>query len=138
MKTFFRTQVSQMGCGSFVNINIFVLKYYFIRFIHILHFFPALLNQICTQMSRTQRGNSGVSFNNTLLNFGPGGRVRNNKQAWNAAKHGRGWLHFLSFPKCRVLFSFLGISQPASLNSLQEPVQWQLASASGLRLLCFG
>ena len=127
-----------MGCGSFVNINIFVLKYYFIRFIHILHFFRHILNQICTQMLRPQRGNSGVSFNNTLLNFELGGHVRNNKQAWNVAKHGKGWLHFLSFLKCRVLFFFLGISQPASLNSLLEPVQWQLESASGLRLLCFG
>jgi len=30
MKTSFGTRVSQMGLGSFVDINIFVMKYYFI------------------------------------------------------------------------------------------------------------
>ena len=38
MKTSFETRVSLMGSGSFVDINIFVLKYYFIWFFHILHF----------------------------------------------------------------------------------------------------
>ena len=28
-----------MGLGSFKNINIFVLKYYFIQFVYILNFF---------------------------------------------------------------------------------------------------
>ena len=28
-----------MGLGSFVNINIFVMKYYFIQFVYILNFF---------------------------------------------------------------------------------------------------
>ena len=39
LKTCFKTRVSQMGLGSFVNINIFVMKYYFIQFAYILHFF---------------------------------------------------------------------------------------------------
>ena len=30
--------VSRMGLGSFVDINNFVMKYYFIQFLHILHF----------------------------------------------------------------------------------------------------
>ena len=38
MKTSFETRVSQMGLGSFVDINIFVMKYCFIRLLHILNF----------------------------------------------------------------------------------------------------
>jgi len=34
MKTSFETRVSRMGLGSFVDINIFVVKYYFIKFLH--------------------------------------------------------------------------------------------------------
>ena len=34
--------VSRMGLGSFVDINIFDMKYYFILFLHILHFFESL------------------------------------------------------------------------------------------------
>ena len=45
MKTSFETQVSRLGViGSFVDINIFVMKYYFILFHHILLFLN-LLNQ---------------------------------------------------------------------------------------------
>ena len=36
MKTSLGTRVSQMGVGSFVDINIFVMKYCFISFRHIL------------------------------------------------------------------------------------------------------
>ena len=39
MKTSFKTRVSRMGLGSFVNINIFVMKYYFFQFVYILYFF---------------------------------------------------------------------------------------------------
>jgi len=69
MKTSFETRVSRMGLGSFVDINIFVVKYYFIKFLHILHFLKFLKSK-STQLPRPQKGNSGVSFNDTLLNFG--------------------------------------------------------------------
>ena len=39
METSLGTRVSRMGLGSFVDINIFVMKYYFTWFLHILHFF---------------------------------------------------------------------------------------------------
>ena len=58
-----------MGLGSFVDINLFVMKYYFIDFLHIFHFLEPLKSK-STQMLRPQNGNLGVSFNNTLLNFG--------------------------------------------------------------------
>ena len=66
MKTSFKTQVLWMGLGSFVDINIFVVKYFFNWFIHILHFFRI---KIYTKL-RPQKGNSRVSFNDTLLNLG--------------------------------------------------------------------
>ena len=68
MTTSFETRVSQMGLGSFVDFNIFVVKYYFIYFLHFLHFFKSLKSK-STQMLRPQKGNSRVSFNDTLLNF---------------------------------------------------------------------
>ena len=58
-----------MRLGSFVNINIFVMKYYFFQFVYILHFFESLKSK-STQMLRPKIGNSGVSFNDTHLNFG--------------------------------------------------------------------
>ena len=58
-----------MGLGNFKNINIFVMKYYFIQFVYILNFFDSLKSK-STQMFRPQEGNSGVLFNDTLLNFG--------------------------------------------------------------------
>ena len=73
MKTSFKTRVSQMGLGSFMNINIFVIKYYFFQFVYILHFFESLKSK-STQMLRPQKGNLGVSFNDTLLNFGLRGK----------------------------------------------------------------
>ena len=69
MKTIFKTRVSRMGLGIFVNISIFVMKYYFFQFVYILHFFESLKSK-STQNLRPQKGNSGVSFNDTLLNFG--------------------------------------------------------------------
>ena len=39
MKTSFKTRVSRMGLGSFVNINILVMKYYFFQVVYILNFF---------------------------------------------------------------------------------------------------
>jgi len=58
-----------MGLGSFVNINIFVIKYYFFTLFIFSIFFESLKSK-STQMSRPQKGNSEVSFNDTLLNFG--------------------------------------------------------------------
>jgi len=57
IKTSFETRVLRMVLGSFVDINIFVMKYYFIQFLHILHF--------CW----IKKGNSEVWFNDILLNF---------------------------------------------------------------------
>jgi len=58
-----------MVLGSFVNINNFVMKYYFFQFVYILHFFESLKSK-STQMLRPQKENSGVSFHDSLLNFG--------------------------------------------------------------------
>ena len=57
-----------MELGSFVNINIFGKKYYYIQFVYILIFLNFLKKS--TQMLRPQKGNSGVLSRNTLLNFG--------------------------------------------------------------------
>ena len=69
MKTSFKTRVLQMGLGSFVNINIFVIKHYFFTLFIFSIFFESLKSK-STQISRPQKGNSGLSFNDTLLNFG--------------------------------------------------------------------
>ena len=69
MKTSFKTRVLRMGLRIFVNISIFVMKYYFFQFVYILHFFESLKSK-STQNLRPQKGNSEVSFNDTLLNFG--------------------------------------------------------------------
>ena len=54
-----------MGLGSFVNNNIYVMKYYFI----FSFFFVESLKSKSTQMLPPQKGNSRVLFNDTLLNF---------------------------------------------------------------------
>ena len=59
-----------MGLGSFVNINIFVIKYHFIQFVYIHICFESLKSK-STQILRPQKGNSAVFSNDTLLNFGP-------------------------------------------------------------------
>ena len=41
----FKTRVSRMELGSFVNIDIFVMKYYFIQFVYILNLVSNLLIQ---------------------------------------------------------------------------------------------
>ena len=69
MKTSFETRVSWMGLGRFVDINLFVMKYYLFTFF-IFSIFLNPLKSKSTQMLRPQKGNWGVSFNNTLLNFG--------------------------------------------------------------------
>ena len=66
MKTSFKTRVSRMGLGSSVNINIFVMTYYFFQFVYILHFLESLKSK-SSQMLRPLKGNSVVSFNDTLL-----------------------------------------------------------------------
>jgi hypothetical protein len=50
MKTSFKTRVSWMGLGSFVDINLFVMKYYFIDFLNIFHFFRTSLIKIYTNV----------------------------------------------------------------------------------------
>ena len=65
MKTSFKTRVLRMGLDSSVDINIFVMKLFFIFFI-----FIEFLKSKSTQMLRVQKGNSRVSFYDTLLNFG--------------------------------------------------------------------
>ena len=66
MKTSFKTRVLRMGLSSFVDIDIFVMKYLFLL---ILHF--SRISQIkIYKMLRPQKGNSKVSLNDTLLNFG--------------------------------------------------------------------
>ena len=45
MKTSFKTRVSRMGLGIFVNISIFVMKYYFFSVCLYSPFFSNLLNQ---------------------------------------------------------------------------------------------
>ena len=39
IKTSSKPRVLWTGLGTFVNINIFVMKYYMIEFVYILHFF---------------------------------------------------------------------------------------------------
>ena len=71
MKTSFKTQVLRMGLSSFVDIDIFVMKYLFLP---ILHF--SRISQIkIYKMLRPQKGNSRVSLNDTLLNFGLWSRI---------------------------------------------------------------
>ena len=55
MKTSFKTRVSRMGLGSFVDINIFVMIYYFIWFLHILHFFRIASIKIHTNVKTPKR-----------------------------------------------------------------------------------
>ena len=62
MITSFRTRVSWMGSDSFVDIDIFVTKYYFIQLIFIFSIFFESLKSKSTQMLGPQKGNSGVSF----------------------------------------------------------------------------
>ena len=69
MKTSFETRVSGIGPGSFVNIHIFVMKYFSYLVSPYSPFLSNLLNQIY-KMLKPQKGNAGVSFNDTLLNFG--------------------------------------------------------------------
>ena len=65
----FRTRVSRMSLSSFVDINIFVLKYYVFQFLYILHFVESLKSK-SSQMLTPQKGNWMVSFNDTFLNSG--------------------------------------------------------------------
>ena len=53
---------------SVVDINIFVIKYYFYLVSLYSPFFESLRSK-STQILKRQKGNSGVSFNDTLLNF---------------------------------------------------------------------
>ena len=55
MKTSFKTRVSRMGLGSFVDINISVMIYYFIWFLHILHFYRIASIKIHTNVKTPKR-----------------------------------------------------------------------------------
>ena len=55
LKTSFKTRVSRMGLGSFVNINIFVMKYCFIQFVYILNFFRISEIKINTNVKTPKR-----------------------------------------------------------------------------------
>ena len=66
MKTSFKTRVSRMG---FCEYQYFCKVMLFFQFLYSLHFFQSLKSKF-TQIVRPQKGNSGVSFNDTLLNFG--------------------------------------------------------------------
>ena len=70
MKTSLNTRVSRMGVGSFVNIKIFVMEYSFFFNLFIISIFLESLKSKSKQMLGSQKVNSGVSFNDTLLNFG--------------------------------------------------------------------
>ena len=67
-----------MGLGSFVNINIFVIKYYFFLVCLYISIFSNLLN--VHKKLRPQKGNSGVLFNDTLLYFGLQSKCRTQKK----------------------------------------------------------
>ena len=69
MKTSFKTRVLRMGFGSFVGINILVIKYFLFGFFTFSICVKSLKSK-STKILRPQKGNSGVSFNDTLLNFG--------------------------------------------------------------------
>ena len=57
-----------MGSVSFVDINIFVMKYYFIQFLNILHFCRLSLIKIY-KMLRPQKGHSEISVPLLLLSI---------------------------------------------------------------------
>ena len=76
MKPSFKSRVSQMGLGSFVNFNIFVMKYYFLSLFTFSILFEFVKSK-STEMLRPQKGNSGVSFKDFLLNFGLWGKLLN-------------------------------------------------------------
>ena len=69
MKTSFETRVSRMGLGSFVDINIFCCEISFYLFSSYSPLFKSFKSK-STIMLRPHKGNSRVSFNDTLLNFG--------------------------------------------------------------------
>ena len=61
IKTSFKTRVSQMGLGSFVNINVFVLKNHFFQFVYILNFFESLKSK-STQMLKPKKKENAILF----------------------------------------------------------------------------
>ena len=69
MKTSFGTRVSRMRLGSFVDINIFCCEISFYLFSSYFPLFKSFKSK-STIMLRPHKGNSRVSFNDTLLNFG--------------------------------------------------------------------
>ena len=69
LKTSFKTRVTRMGLGSFVNINIFVMKYFFKVCLYF-PFLSNLLNQNLQNVKTPKKENSGISFNDILLIFG--------------------------------------------------------------------
>ena len=55
----FKPRVSRMGLSSFVNFNIFLMKFYFFQYVYILLFFESLKSK-STQMLKPQKENSGA------------------------------------------------------------------------------
>ena len=68
MKNSLRTRVSRIGLGSFVNTNFLSRDIVLFSFFTFAFFFISLKSKP-TQMLRRQKGNSGISFNDTILNF---------------------------------------------------------------------
>ena len=69
MKTSFRTRVLRMGLGSFVDID---FCYEILLYLFFLHspIFSNLLDQNLQKFKTPKRKLAGVSFKDTLLNFG--------------------------------------------------------------------
>ena len=64
LKTSFKTRVSRMGLGSFVNVNIFVIKYNLFQFVYLLHFFKSHKSK-STQMLNPKKETR--EFHSTIL-----------------------------------------------------------------------
>ena len=75
------TRVLRPGLGSFVDINIFFMKYFWFSFF-ILSIFSNLLNQNLQNVKTPKKGNSRVSFNDILLNFGLWAHRKPNLWLW--------------------------------------------------------
>ena len=69
MKTSCETRVSRMGLGSFVDINIFVMKYCFFSFVTFSIFFESLKSK-STQMLKPPKRKLGSFVQRYCLNFG--------------------------------------------------------------------
>ena len=69
MRTSFKTWVSLMGSGSFVKIIFLLWTIFYLVSLYSPFFRISQNRSKSTEMLSHQRGNSGVSFNDTLLSF---------------------------------------------------------------------